>query len=144
MSHEGFCQCTYCDLWVPTALQLVHLATHPGYMQALLGQASSSGVQGVTGPVIGASPIPSTGPDRFAIAGAAVVQQPPNPDAPRAETALLASAAPARTVFGALTGMHLVETLKWMKDRCEKGLLDDCLNANVVRPLLCGKRFSVC
>ena len=97
----------------------------------------------MAGQVTGAIPIPSTGPYLLAIAGAAAVQQPPRPDAPRAETALVPSAAPARAGFGALTGMHLAETLKWMKDRGEKCMLDDYLNANVVRPLLSVKRISV-
>jgi len=36
-SHPGFSQCPYCSLWLPSGSELLHLAQHPGYVQAFMG-----------------------------------------------------------------------------------------------------------
>ena len=163
MSREGFIQCPYCELWVPSALQLVHLSTHPGYMDALLGRSSASPAgaplgrgmqtqspgsapQGIPGHSRQPRPspeaqVPSSAAAVSGTAGLAAAG--PNSAAgglaPRAESHLVPSPPKVLAGFGALTGKSLSECLVWFKARGESGLLLDFLNANVVRPLgACG------
>ena len=138
MSRDGFTQCPYCDLWVPHVFQMTHLATHGGDMEALLGKPAGSspavagGVAvaprldvrlGTPGSVAAAAPFVPT--VAASVAGGAVASA---PEAPRAETQLVASPRPALSGFGALSGKSLPQTLAWMKERAEAGLLTDLLS----------------
>ena len=69
MSHDGFSKCPYCSLWVPTAFQMMHLASHPGYMAAFMGTSSAAPMPG--GPT--AAPVPG-GPTALAPVSAPVVE----------------------------------------------------------------------
>jgi hypothetical protein len=153
MSRDGFTQCPYCDLWVPHVFQMTHLATHGGDMEALLGKPAGSSPAvaggaavapsvdvrlGTPGSVAAAAPFVPT--VAASVAGGAVASA---PEAPRAETQLVASPRPALSGFGALSGKSLPQTLAWMKERAEAGLLTDLLSATVVRPLrACGCHTS--
>ena len=123
-------------------MKMLHLAAHPGYMEALLGKQSGTAgiagaapfvsVGGAAGALPGAGAMPivpvaaagaAAGPPGAAAGSNLHMAQPSRVNDAADESA----AAPG---FGSLSGKGLSETLAWIKARGEVGLLQDLLNAN--------------
>ena len=128
---NGFSKCPYCDLWVPDAAVLMHMATHPGYIDRFLGNTASSSTRpALPSPAPGPAPLPA--PPMTGTSPSA----PPIPLADRAAPTDLSRVSPG---FLGCAGKTLEQVLAWLENRGEAGCLADLLSFGVVRPLgTCG------